>query len=137
MKIRKHWFAGAIAAGAVAAMVAVPASIAGAETTSWTTVTSSANPVAVGVNFTVSAQECNRVADSPPTGTIVFKDKTTGEKLGSVATTPDPEFANCSDASVKDSETLAAGTYKIKGSYKPGGATPAAKSSASYRQKVG
>ena len=90
----------------------------------------------VGVNFTVTARECNRVADTPPTGTISFKDKTTHHSLGSAATAPDPSFVNCSDASVMDTETLGVGSYKIKASYHPGGATPAAASHGKYTQKV-
>jgi hypothetical protein len=125
---------------AAAGLAVVPTAVASAasatSTPSFTTVTTSANPVLVGVNFTVSGQECNRVADNPPSGNLVFKDVTTGVTLGTVALSPDTTFVNCSDASVKDTETLSAGKYKIKASYKPSGSTQAAPSSASYKQKV-
>ncbi len=128
---------GAIAFAAGAVAVSIPAGPASAQSgTSFTVVTSSANPVVVGTNFTITAQECNRVSDAPPTGTISFKDKTTHHSLGSAATAPDPSFVNCSDASVKDTETLGVGSYKIKASYIPGGATPAAASHGKYTQKV-
>jgi hypothetical protein len=134
--LRKPWLIGLAALG-MAIAAAVPATTASASTgTSFTEVSSSANPVLVGVAFTVKAQECNRIADNPPTGQIVFRDKTTGVALGSVATTADPTLVNCSDASISDTESLAAGTYTIKASYQPGGATPAAASKASYKQKV-
>jgi hypothetical protein len=125
----------AFTAGAVAVSVpAGPAFAAGG--TSFTTVASSANPVVKGVAFTVHARECNRVADSPPTGTIKFKDTTTGVSLGSVATTPDGSFANCSDASVTDTEALVVGKYTIKATYHPSGATPAAASGGHIVEKV-
>ena len=76
------------------------------------------------------------MADSAPTGNISFQNKTTHTSLGSVATTPDPSFANCSDANVTDTETLSPGTYTIKASYLPGGATPAAASHKSYKQVI-
>ena len=127
----------AFAAGAVAVSIpAGPAFASGGGGTSFTVVSSSANPVARGVTFTVMAQECNRAADAPPTGTISFKDKTTGRSLGSAATTPDPSFINCSDASVTDTEALRVGSYKIKAAYIPGGATPAAASHGKYTQVV-
>ena len=141
-KSTKAWWSNLVACGAVAfaagaVAVTVPAGPASAQgATSFTTVTSSANPVIVGVNFTVTARECNRVADTPPTGTISFKDKTTHHSLGSAATAPDPSFVNCSDASVMDTETLGVGSYNIKASYHPGGATPAAASHGKYTQKV-
>jgi Kelch motif len=128
---------GALAFTAGAVAVSIPGGPAfGAGGTSFTTVKSSANPVVKGVNFTVNAKECNRAADNPPTGTIKFKDATTGVSLGSVATTPDGSFVNCSDASVTDTESLAVGKYTIKASYHPSGATPAAPSSGHYTQKV-
>jgi hypothetical protein len=125
----------AFTAGTVALSVpAGPAFASGG--TSFTTVTSSANPVVKGVTFTVNAKECNRAADSPPTGTINFKDKTTGASLGSVATTPDGSFVNCSDAAVTDTETLPVGKYTIKATYHPSGATPAAASGGHIVEKV-
>jgi hypothetical protein len=128
---------GALAFSAGAVAVGIPSGLAFASGgTSFTTVTSSANPVVKGVNFTVNAKECNRAADTPPTGTIHFKNKTTGFSLGSVATTPDGSFANCSDASVTDTESLAVGKYTMEASYHPSGATPAAPSSGHYTQKV-
>jgi hypothetical protein len=129
--------AGALAFTAGTVAITIPAGPAMAGTgTSFTTVKSSANPVVKGVNFTINAQECNRAANSPPTGTISFKNTTTGVSLGSVATTPDTSFANCSDASVKDTEALNVGKYRMKAVYHPGGATPAAPSSGHYAQKV-
>jgi hypothetical protein len=128
---------GALAFTAGAVAVSIPAGPAsGAGGTSFTTVTSSANPVVKGVNFTVNALECNRAADTPPTGTIKFKDTTSGVTLGSVATTPDGSFANCSDAAVTDTEALVVGKYTIKATYHPSGATPAAASSGHIVEKV-
>ncbi len=125
----------AFAAGAVAISIPVDSAVA-SPAPSFTTVTSSANPGFVGASFTVTAMECNRVATNPPTGNIPFKNKTTHTSLGSVATTPDAKFANCSDASVTDTETLSPGTYSIKASYLPGGATPAPASHKSYKQVI-
>ncbi len=128
---------GAIAFAAGAAAVTIPAGPASAQGgTSFTMVTSSANPVVHGTSFTITAQECNRAADAPPTGTISFKDKTTGRSLGTAATTPDSSFINCSDAMVTDTEALRVGSYKIKAAYIPGGATPAAASHGKYTQVV-
>lgn len=130
----------ATAVGAAALIAAPLATISVAEATTtntFTTIATSANPVLVGVHFTVSGTECDRVADVHATGTMVFKDKTTGLILGTETLTPDPTFENCSDASVTDTESLAAGNYRIVDHYRPGGSTPIQTSpNASYVEHV-
>lgn len=106
-------------------------------TSTFTTITSSANPVVTGVHFTVLGMECDRVADVHPTGRLIFRDLTTKKALGKATLTPDPTYVNCSDASVTDTEHLAPRSYTIKAHYKPGGAVRVAKSpAAKYVQTV-
>jgi hypothetical protein len=101
----------------------------------FTQASGSPNPTSVGGPFTVTALECDRVADVQATGTMVFTDVTTGAPLGSVSLGSSP-YVNCGQAQVTDSESLAAGTYRIKAAYTPSGVNPVPRSSGTYSEKV-
>jgi hypothetical protein len=138
-KRRRLLVSGAAALAAMAAPVAAtfPASASSAASATFTSITSSANPVLTGVHFQMMAMECDRVANVHATGMVHFFDVTSGGDLGSVALTPDPTFVNCSDASTTNWEPLSAGTYRIKAVYAPGGTTPVPQSNpAAYNQVV-
>jgi hypothetical protein len=127
----------AAVAAAVPTVALVGLQPASATISSFTTVTSSANPVEQGVSFTIEGSECTRVASTPPGGYLVFDNLTTQTSLAAVTLTPDPSFANCSDASYTDSESLAVGKYKIRARYVPDFPNPApASRAATYLQSV-
>jgi hypothetical protein len=124
-------------AAAVPAAALVGVQPASATTASFTTITSSANPVEQGVSFTIEGTECTRVSSTHPGGYLVFDDLTTQTSLAAVTLTPDPGFANCSDANYTDSESLAVGNYKIRARYVPDFPNPAPPSrAATYIQSV-
>jgi hypothetical protein len=104
-------------------------------TVTFTQVSGSPNPTSVGGPFVVTALECDRDVDVQATGSITFTDTTTGVVLGTEAL-GSSSYVNCGSAQVTDSESLAAGTYKIKAAYKPGGADPIAKSTGTYKETV-
>jgi hypothetical protein len=91
-----------------------------------------------GQSFLVSGLECTLATPYvPPTGSLVFKDATTRVDLGTVALTAPSHFSNCTTASVTDSETLAAGDYRIEATYVPGGSAPVQPSAAAaYTARV-
>jgi len=127
----------AVAVGATAApLAAATPAFASTAPATFTSLTTSANPVLTGVHFQMIAQECDRVANTQATGMIHFFDVTSGGDLGSVALSPDPTFVNCSDASTTNWEPLSAGTYKIKAVYVPGGVNPIAKSTPAHYSEV-
>jgi len=136
----KHLLGGMIVSASVllvSPLVGVAHASPDTTTSTFTTITSSANPVVTGIQFTVMGTECDRVANVHPTGKLIFKDVTSKKALGKAALTPDPTYENCSDASVTDTEALAAGNYTIKAHYKPGGAVRVHKSpAATYVQTV-
>ncbi len=95
------------------------------------------NPLDGDGTFLVTAQECDRVADVHATGTITFTDLSTGVVLGTVALVPSSTYVNCGEATVIDSEHLAAGTYQLKALYTPSGTLPVpASAPATYSQRV-
>jgi hypothetical protein len=103
----------------------------------FTQVSGSPNPVDTNQPFTVTALECDRVADVYATGTMTFVDVTTGHKLGTVALTPSPKFVNCGRAQIVDHEKGLHGKYRIRATYSPGGSVPVPTSApAAYVEKV-
>ncbi len=139
-KAMKRLFGGvlvSVSALLVSPLVGVAHASPDTTTSTFTTITSSANPVVTGVQFTVLGTECDRVANVHPSGKLIFKDVTSKKALGKATLTPDPTYENCSDASVTDTEALAPGNYTIKAHYKPGGAVRVHKSpAATYVQTV-
>lgn len=106
-------------------------------TATFTEVSGHPNPVRAGHSFTVTAIECDRVADVQATGTMTFVDLTKKRNLGTVALTPSSKFVNCGQARVTDHQKLRPGKYKIKATYVPGGQIPIpASAPATYREKV-
>jgi hypothetical protein len=103
----------------------------------FTEVSGHPNPVHAGHSFTVTAIECDRVADVQATGTMKFVDVTKKKNLGTVALTPSPKFVNCGQAKVTDHQKLRPGKYKIRATYVPGGQIPIqASAPATYKEKV-
>lgn len=105
-------------------------------TATFTQVSGSPNPSTVGQKVKLSGEECDRVADVHPTGSIAFENTTTGKVLKVAALSPSSVFVNCSDATAFT--TLAApGSDTIVALYVPGGPTQVANSPvASYQQSV-
>jgi hypothetical protein len=125
----------------LAAVTAVPAvafAAASPNTTAptFTNVSGSWNPELSGASFQVRALECDRVATVLATGTMTFTDVTTGVVLGTASLGSGSPYANCSQAIVTDTESLAQGAYKIKAVYTPGGNTPVHKSSGGYTEHI-
>ena len=105
----------------------------------FTEVSGSPNPVSTDQPFTVTALECDRVADVQATGTMTVVDVTTGHKLGTVALSPSPRFVNCGRARVTDHEKglLPGHSYKITATYTPGGTIPVpASAPAHYNEAI-
>lgn len=105
----------------------------------FTEVSGAPNPVATDQPFTVTALECDRVADVQATGTMKFVDVTTGRNLGTVALSPSPVFVNCGRARVTDHEKglIAGDSYTITATYTPGGTIPVpASAPGQYEEKV-
>lgn len=103
----------------------------------FTHVGGSFNPSLAGESFKLRGVECDRVANVKATGKLTFTDVTTGLVLGRASLTGGTAFANCSQATVTDTENLAQGSYTIKAVYTPGGATPIPTSAAAtYTQIV-
>ena len=119
------------------AHVAGPALVVDCSNTTFTEVSGTPNPVDGDGTFLVTGQECDRVADVHATGTITFTDVSTGVVLGTVALVPSSSYVNCGEATVVDSEHLAAGTYQLKALYTPSGTLPVpASPPATYSQRV-
>jgi len=119
------------------AQVAGPALIVDCSPPTFTEVSGAPNPSDQGGTFTVTGQECDRVADVHATGTMTFTDLTTGAVLGTEPLVPSTAYVNCAQATVTDHEALAAGTYRIRASYTPSGTTSVPPSApATYRQRV-
>jgi hypothetical protein len=119
------------------ARVAGPTLIVDCSAPTFTEVSGTPNPVDTGGTFLVTGQECDRVADVHATGTMTFTDLGTGVVLGTVALVPSSTYVNCGEATVIDSEHLAAGTYRVKALYTPSGALPVpASAPATYLQRV-
>jgi hypothetical protein len=106
-------------------------------TPTFTEVSGHPNPVRAGHSFTVTAIECDRVADVQATGTMKFVDLTKKKKLGTVPLSPSPKFVNCGQAKVIDHQKLRPGRYKIRATYVPGGRIPIqASAPATYKERV-
>jgi len=119
------------------AHVAGPALVVDCGAPTFTEVSGAPNPVDADGTFLVTGQECDRVADVHATGTITFTDLSTGVVLGTVALVPSSTYVNCGEATVIDSEHLAAGTYQLKALYTPSGTLPVpASAPATYSQRV-
>ena len=119
------------------AHVAGPALVVDCGAPTFTEVSGTPNPLDGDGTFLVTGQECDRVADVHATGTITFTDLSTGAMLGTVALVPSSTYVNCGEATVVDSEHLAAGTYELKALYTPSGTLPVpASAPATYSQRV-
>jgi hypothetical protein len=130
----------ALTAAAAAAVCLSATGVAAAQTATpptFTAIHGSPNPVRAGHPFTVTAMECDRVADVHATGKMTFVDLTTKKKLGTVALSPSGRFVNCGQARLTDHERLRAGKYKIRATYLPGGRVPIrASTPATYKETV-
>jgi len=141
---------GLLAMGVAAAQTKAPAVVtaqAGASgtarpqphttTPTFTAISGRPNPVHAGHSFTVTAMECDRVADVQATGQLKFVDVTKKKNLGTITLTPSPKFVNCGQAKVTDHQKLRPGKYKIRATYLPGGQIPIPSSApATYRERV-
>jgi hypothetical protein len=128
----------AVAAAAAVCLSATGVAVAQTKTPpTFTEIHGAPNPVRAGHSFTVTALECDRVADVHATGRMTFVDVTTKKKLGTVTLTPSRKFVNCGQARLTDHEKLRAGKYKIRATYLPGGRVPIrASTPAAYKETV-
>jgi hypothetical protein len=92
------------------------------------------NPAPPASPITIVGQECDLTTTVQPTGTMTFRDLTTGIVLGTVPMMPSI-FSNCGEAHI--TPNLGTGIHTISATYQPGGAIPVpASPAATYQQEV-
>jgi hypothetical protein len=138
MRTLMHWFGNRPirSLGAVVVVVTTAAGLivgtaaSSASSATFTFDQGSFNPSLTGTTFQVRGLECDRDANIQATGTMTFVNKTTGVTIGTASLVASTQFANCGEATITDSESLAPGSYKIQATYTPGGSTPVPRSTA-------